>query len=378
MVILLLLLLTFPAYADWIEVEVNKSEVFVQEQVIYTLRLYREPSLHRGYFNNFEKGDFISEILEDKPAEEIWLNDKRYFLSQRKIALFPQRSGVLTIPASSYSGRDVFVKGEEITLNVKAAAVSGWWLPANDLQIKSQLKYPEIINSGDVGEFIIELEAKALSAEQLPKLELKLPLGIKSHLSKIIMDNRKSSEGIIGYRKEIHLLNFKEAGEFNWQGLEIDWWNLKEKHLVKAKTEAILFKVNSILDTAIEKDNSPKYTPQRKQELYFIVFMIVLAISVIVYAIYKGFHYDYDMTSFAKAARGQDALKAWRAWHKLGLSSTKLSPEAQAELEKIRQSAFSPQFSPWCAQSLVAEVRKLAPKANSPTPKMEKLPQLNP
>ncbi|MEM7052172.1 MAG: BatD family protein [Acidobacteriota bacterium] len=84
----------------FIQVAVSDRQPFVGEQVIYTWKfLYRvqigEPRLDPQDFDGF-----LSEPLGETRQYETVVGGRRYGVIERRVALFPQRAGTLTVPGS--------------------------------------------------------------------------------------------------------------------------------------------------------------------------------------------------------------------------------------------------------------------------------------
>ena len=88
----------------FIEATIDKSEAYVQEQVIYTLRLYSADRLASGELSVPESNDAIIEALGDTKKYFRMAYNRRYEVRERQYLVFPQKSGQLTIDAQSFNG----------------------------------------------------------------------------------------------------------------------------------------------------------------------------------------------------------------------------------------------------------------------------------
>ncbi|MCP3671417.1 MAG: protein BatD, partial [Gammaproteobacteria bacterium] len=103
----------------FIEVELEPKSVYVQSMVHYTIRLYRNSHLQRGYFMDQEIPDTVTEFSHDTPARYVTRAGREYELLERHYLLFPQRSGDITLPAAIFSSSNLFIQGTAPTLTVR-------------------------------------------------------------------------------------------------------------------------------------------------------------------------------------------------------------------------------------------------------------------
>jgi hypothetical protein len=76
--------------------QVDKSEAFVGEQILYTFRLYSAVSLQNAQLKLPEFKDFISEEIIKERQYEVDLEGRRYAVNEWRLALFPTKKGELS------------------------------------------------------------------------------------------------------------------------------------------------------------------------------------------------------------------------------------------------------------------------------------------
>ena len=232
----------------FIETEVDEQSVFVQSQVVYTLRIYWAIDVQIMEPGVPNVTDALIEKLNDATFEKV-VDGKPYKVFERKYAIFPQKSGILKIPQmilqvnipSRHSRRNRFdpfgSKGEmlklrsesvEVTVREKpqeypAAAV---WLPSAGLIIKEEWSQsPQNLKVGESATLSLSVIADGLMAEQLPPIELVEPDGVKLYQGKAEVENLTISTGIIGTRKESIALIPTRSGEVELPEIRIPWWD---------------------------------------------------------------------------------------------------------------------------------------------------------
>jgi hypothetical protein len=81
----------------FLEVDATPENPYIQSQVIYTLRLYTRVDIQQARLNEPELADAVIEKLGDDSSYNTQVNGVNYSVTERKYAIFPQKSGQLTI-----------------------------------------------------------------------------------------------------------------------------------------------------------------------------------------------------------------------------------------------------------------------------------------
>jgi len=229
-----------------LEVTADRSEVYVQGQVIVTMRLLSATDISAYEFGKISAQDLdvVVEPLGDPRQYQTRIADKSYLVLEQQFALFPQRSGQLDIPPvlgevrlPSRSSFDPFNTGGEIrrirsqplTLDVKpipAELAGEYWLPADRVELRE--KWPEDLRSLIAGEPItrsIQLIADGVTAAQLPEIELQAIDGIKQYPDQPVLRDERSSQGMRALRAQKVALIPGSAGVYRVPPLAVKWWN---------------------------------------------------------------------------------------------------------------------------------------------------------
>jgi hypothetical protein len=80
--------------------DVDDQEPFVNQQIIYTFRLLRRVQIQGASMEPLEFEGFHAEKLGKEREFSQIIKGKQYTVTELRFALFPQRSGILTIPAA--------------------------------------------------------------------------------------------------------------------------------------------------------------------------------------------------------------------------------------------------------------------------------------
>jgi hypothetical protein len=231
-----------------LELLADKSEVFVQGQVILTLRLLSATDISAYQFGDIslQNLDAVIEPLGDERQYQTRIADRSYLVLEQQFALFPQQSGRLTVaPARaevrlpSKSSFDPFRTGGEIrqlrsqSLFVDVAPVPAefkgpYWLPADKVELREEWQGDlTALVAGEPVTRSLSLLAEGLTAAQLPELELIPIAGIKQYPDQAELENRRSGKGVTGERVQKVALIPGTAGRYLVPAINLPWWNLQ-------------------------------------------------------------------------------------------------------------------------------------------------------
>ena len=234
-----------------LELSSNESSLYVQGQVIVTLRLLVGSSNVTGYQMGdlaIEDMDVVIESLGDVKQYQTRLDKKSYLVLEQQFALFPQQSGTLKIgPVRAEvqfgsRSRSIFdalkspsrikrVRSKSLALQVLATpgifnAVH--WLPSTDVQLDDEWQGDlSQLTAGEPVTRIITLTAEGLTAAQLPDLVQADVAGIKQYPDKPVFENQRSSKGIDAVLQRRIAIIPTVAGRFNLPEITIPWWNIR-------------------------------------------------------------------------------------------------------------------------------------------------------
>ncbi|MEO5339671.1 MAG: BatD family protein [Magnetococcus sp. MYC-9] len=242
----------------FLEVTTAPEKIHVQSQVIYTVRFFRSVEISGASLTEpqLDASDAVIEKLGEDHTFETNRNGNHYLVVERRYALFPQRSGKMTIaplrlevqvgkrglfslfddPLSGGGGSVKRRQSAPVELEVEpipVAARGGAWLPAHRLQLLE--KWSETPPRFQVGEAItrtLTLLADGLTSAQLPEIGMQDAMpGKHASLFKMypdqpVLTDQRERTGIIGMRQEKLALVPSQAGTFVLPAVEVAWWNV--------------------------------------------------------------------------------------------------------------------------------------------------------
>jgi hypothetical protein len=285
----------------FLEVEATPHSPYVQSQVLYTVRLYRRIEIAQAALNEPELDDAVIEKLGDDSNYNTQINGVDYLVTERKYAIFPQKSGSVTIKPlaltaaivansrpnfngffNSQMPRTRKVLSKSVTLDVKpapAAFTGKHWLSAEQLVLKEEW-------SGDnqqmkVGEPLtrtLTLLAKGTTVGQLPELNIGKPVlsgvegadeQLKTYPDQPVLREQKKPEGLIAFREEKIAIIPSKAGFYKLPAIEIPWFNSQSQKMEIAKipetTITALEAAGTLPDMAAPVAPVPAQQPQKTE-----------------------------------------------------------------------------------------------------------------
>ena len=263
----------------FLEVQATPDKPFVQSQVIYSLRLYRRVQIAQASLSEPELKEAVIEKLGEDSNYATQIKGVDYWVTERKYAIFPQQSGVLTIPAltlnaeivSAQAGRNSFfgqaitqnkrVSSKPITLNVQAvpeALKQAAWLSAESLQLTEQWSDSQLqVKVGEPLTRTVTLVAKGSTVGQLPELSTQIAVeGIKTYPDQPQLQEAKNNDGLTAMRQEKIAFIANKAGEYQLPAIDVAWFNSKTQQLETAHLPAVTIKALAVTE-AVETQVAP-------------------------------------------------------------------------------------------------------------------------
>lgn len=236
----------------FLEASATPTKVYVQQQIVYTVRLFHRVNLGNNATLTEPKlpgDDAIIEKLGDDKNYQTTRNGIRYAVVERRYALYPQHAGKIEIPALVFEGdvvqasansffnfdpfatnsRHLRAVSSPVTVSAQAAPATFHgksWLPARSLQLVEQWSPdPPHFSVGQPITRTVAVMADGLTAAQLPTLSAQNVEGIKQYPDQPSLKDTKASDGITGIRSEKTALIPMHPGAITLPAIAIPWWN---------------------------------------------------------------------------------------------------------------------------------------------------------
>jgi hypothetical protein len=270
----------------FLEVKVSPRSAYVQQQVIYTVRLYRAVDLANGSTLSeptLPGGDAVVEKLGKDKDFETQRNGMRYEVIERSYAIYPQKSGGLDIAPLVFDGdivqgggggglfgfdpfnqstRHKRLRSQAEHIDVKpipAAFHGSQWLPARSLELDENWSPdPPKFMVGQAVTRTIAIMADGLTASQLPALDGGAISGLKQYPDQPALKDTQDSAGVTGLRTEKIAYIPTQAGSVTLPAIKIAWWNTAADKMEVASLPSRTF---TVLPAAAGSNATPPPVP---------------------------------------------------------------------------------------------------------------------
>ena len=250
----------------FLEVQVGPKNLYVQSQVTVRVKLYHALSLREGSLDEPKAPDVLVQKLGEDRSYETVIDGRRYGVIERQYALFPQKSGTVTIPSLTFTGkvpdqqgrrslfddmmgnrpglfsadpfgtlRTVRTRSESFTLTVQPipSTVQGdTWLPAQEFLLQESWLPEDFEKEAKVGEPItrtITMVAKGLMGTQLPDLPVADEPNVNVYPDQAKTETRVEDAMAIGIRQQKMAFVPTTAGTLHLPEVRVPWWDSKAK-----------------------------------------------------------------------------------------------------------------------------------------------------
>ncbi len=251
----------------FVEVSATPEAPYVQGYVDYRVRLFSRVPLRQPQLSNPEvDGAIVQRFGDDRQSSET-IGGERYTVIERRYAVFPQRSGPLSIGAPRLTavvpveraaaaadgpGQDPFgpiadvfggaggldglftatrrvrVRGPDATLEVRPQPVGAPtpWLPAESVELSDEwLPADSEVEVGAAVTRTITVTAAGVTAAQLPDLELSAPPAIKLYSDPPQTEELSGGEVPVAVKQLKVALVATEPGSITLPEIRLSWWD---------------------------------------------------------------------------------------------------------------------------------------------------------
>ena len=253
------------------EISPSQGDTWVQQQILYTTRLYYRVPLIEGSFTDPKPENAVVEQLGEDRQYNTTIDGQSYQVVERRYAIFPERSGQLTIAPTVFSGRAVSETGQRspfgrmdsmieqmlsrggfndrffggtpfgdpgkrvrlasntLTLDIKPRpdAYDGThWLPTQNLVLQdSWASAPPVFHAGEPVTRTLTLEAKGLEASQLPNIQMEGSDTLRVYPEQPELSNRTDGDWVYGRSEQRFTYVPSQPGKLHFPAVQVSWWD---------------------------------------------------------------------------------------------------------------------------------------------------------
>jgi len=237
----------------FLEIETNKESVYVQEQLLFTVRLYYTINgIRNPQFTELEMENSVIQLIGSPNQYEKLIDSQRYGVYEKRYVIFPQRSGPLEIPDILFRGEvtdgssnfvfrnlntrrvTAFIEGITIDVLERPAAVQrdDFWLPVSNLTL--QESWSTDINNLKVGDSVVRtvtMTADGLDGAVLPPFSPIEIEGLNLYPDPAEIERTFVDGAIVGTRSETTSMVPTSSGNVEIPEISIPWWNINTNQL---------------------------------------------------------------------------------------------------------------------------------------------------
>jgi hypothetical protein len=232
--------------AVFIEVEIVPEDgpYYVHAQLGLVVRVFYQQNLTEAAISQPDPSPASVRLLQETPyqAER---GGERYRVLERRYAIFPERSGELTLPAMQLSGRlverrnssiwqpsvrgrRVTVESEPLSLHIEprpAAFTGDAWQPARDYSLSQQISGTDGLRVGEPVTRTIIIDAVGLEENMIAEPAWPDVADVRIYPDQPQGITRDDGEWVLGHKEFRYAVVPEIEGELLLPELTVNWWD---------------------------------------------------------------------------------------------------------------------------------------------------------
>ncbi|MBT4520508.1 MAG: protein BatD [Halieaceae bacterium] len=401
------------------EAELDRDTVYVQGQVILTLRLLQAINLDARSITELHLENAFVKPLEQKVFSRT-MGGQNWAVHEIRYAIFPEQSGTFEIPSQTFSAREgrrrqsIFDRGNNgpaLRRSTKAISIKvlprptsfkgTTWLPAHDIRLdESWSTPPDQLRVGESATRTVKITSEGLMGAQLPPVQFAAGAGLKFYPDQPSIADTELASGLMGSREDSAALVPTRDGSWELPEIRIPWWDVKSnavRYAVLPATRVLVAAAELPLDFSLPApiNQQPNLipitapTPMRDATPWRTIAGIAFAgwLMTILYLIYGrmrrrpasvaaayenpseklAFKQLLAACSTGNAARARSGLIAWCATllpntpaHSLERVAMALDdPQLSANLKQLNACLYDDQNTHWDGNELLCIAQRL-------------------
>lgn len=248
-----------PVYMDS---QVDTERVYVQAQVLLTLRIYHSIPLYAsGQLSALSMPDARVEPLGKPRSFEQFINGVRHGVIEIRYAIFPQKTGAMSIPALAFSttltghdpssleppsnlpGQQIEVRSAQIPLEVMPPPAqfpsNATWLPAQALHLEQQWNPEQAeLNTEQALTRTVSIRVQGQPSSNIPVLLAQQQDNFHSYANPIQKQQITNEQGVVSIHHEQLALVGENSGHHEIPAIKLPWWNTVTNQLEYAELPA--------------------------------------------------------------------------------------------------------------------------------------------
>ena len=229
----------------FIEASVDVADPYVQAQVMLTVRIYAAVNILNDSMSSPGGESLLTVPFNDEQVTREERDGRQYQVYTTRYALFPQKSGELTIdpilleamvPADANRvnsflspTRRLTRKTQAVTLSVKPRPDNipgSWWMPASDVRVQSGWAgKPKEVRVDEPLTRTIELVALGVTQTQLPRITPPAVVGLGIYADEAKSSMQGTGKGVRTEQQTRWAIIPQQAGMVTLPEVRVDWFD---------------------------------------------------------------------------------------------------------------------------------------------------------
>lgn len=229
----------------FIEASVDVADPYVQAQVMLTVRIHAAINILDDSLSSPGGKSLLTVPFNDEQVTREERDGRQYQVYTTRYALFPQKSGELTIdpilleaivPADTNRvnsflspTRRLTRKTKAVTLNVKPRPDNipgSWWMPASDVRVQSGWAgKPKEVRVDEPLTRTIELVALGVTQTQLPRITPPAVAGLGIYADEAKSSMQGTGKGVRTEQQTRWAIIPQQAGTLSLPEVRVDWFD---------------------------------------------------------------------------------------------------------------------------------------------------------
>lgn len=246
----------------FLQTTISKDQVYVQEALIYSIKLYYTLAFERGAsFSRLEMPEAAFNKLGDDLNYTETVDGTLYTVNESRFVIFPQTSGEFTIAPVRFRAftqtratrnnpnlqtterrQTIELSSQEHRISVSPVPVnypSPNWIPSSQVSIsETWSRSLQDMRIGDSVVRSIELNAEDIYASMLTNLDFTSDSALRYYPAEAQQVDITENSGVRSIHTQNITLVATEAGRFTLPAVEIPWWNTVSNRLEYASLPA--------------------------------------------------------------------------------------------------------------------------------------------
>ena len=265
-----------PIYSETL---LDHTEVYVNQQVILTQRLYTSINLRDFSLSELKVENAIVHRLGDTTYQKV-LNGRSYLVLEVTYAIFPKGVGFVDIPRLRFGAYEVDTsrqfgifnnRGNQVIRDTESKQIKvlskpsrrtdRGWMPSKSVELKQ--RWSGDLDKVTIGEPItqtITITAEGLTPEQITPLKFTESTKYRTYPDQPQLSQSSSNSGIISQRVESRAIVPSESGKIILPAINLKWWDIETQKEQTAELPSLTLDVLPAFETFEDSPQTSKFS----------------------------------------------------------------------------------------------------------------------